>query len=99
MMLTPYLNKCFQMLLLDGYMPLYAVQSDSAVFDSEWHLIWDCGQFSSLRTMCLEFSRGLSSIRESSQVADYSSDIDLRSLIRLIREDSTLDSTPKPSRD
>jgi len=77
-------------MILTLWLDLFCVvQSDSAVFDSEWHRISKRRQIFYLVGNFPEFSMVLSS-RESSPIAGYSSDVDMRLLVRWIQEDSKL---------
>ena len=64
------------------------LHSDTVVLDSEFHWIFDCGQFSSLRTKYPHLSDVLRNIRENSLEKHFSIDTDLRNLFRLIRDDT-----------
>ena len=64
------------------------LNSDTVVLDSEWHWIFDCDQFSSLRSKYPHFSTVLHSIREKSVQQNFSVDTDLRDLFRSIQDDS-----------
>ena len=48
------------------------LNSDKVVLDSEWHWIFECGQFSSLRAKYPHFSDVLRTIRENSMEKSYS---------------------------
>ena len=63
------------------------LNSDTVVLDSEWHWIFDCGQFSTLRAKYPHFSDVLRNIRENSTEKNYSVDTDLRDLFRSILDD------------
>ena len=52
------------------------LNSDTMVLDSEWHWIFDCNQFSSLRSKYPHFSTILRSIREKSIQQNFSIDTD-----------------------
>ena len=64
------------------------LNSDTVVLDSEWHWIFDCTQFSSLRETFPHFSTILRSIREKSSEQNYCIETDLRNLLHSIHDDS-----------
>ena len=63
------------------------LNSDKVVLDSEWHWIFECGQFSSLRAKYPHFSDVLRTIRENSIEKNYCVDVDLRTLFHSILDD------------
>ena len=64
------------------------MKSDTVVLDSEWHWIFDCSQFSSLRAKYPHFSTVLRFISEKSVEQNFSTDNDLRKLFHSIHDDS-----------